>query len=80
MHTDAHLLPALCLLSLRPSTHTHTHAHTQQRTLKRLERNPTKKGYVRLHTNLGDLNIELHCDIVPRCVSCGVECVCHCMR
>lgn len=24
-----------------------------------------KKGYVRLHTNLGDLNIELHCDQVP---------------
>jgi peptidyl-prolyl cis-trans isomerase-like protein 2 len=25
-----------------------------------------KKGYVRLHTNLGDLNLELHCDIVPK--------------
>jgi hypothetical protein len=23
-------------------------------------------GYLRLHTNLGDLNIELHCDMVPR--------------
>lgn len=23
-----------------------------------------KKGYVRLHTNKGDLNIELHCDKV----------------
>lgn len=23
-----------------------------------------KKGYVRMHTNLGDLNIELHCDMV----------------
>lgn len=23
------------------------------------------QGYVRLHTNLGDLNIELHCDQVP---------------
>lgn len=32
----------------------------------RLERHPTKKGYLRLHTNLGDLNIELHSDIVPR--------------
>jgi peptidyl-prolyl cis-trans isomerase-like protein 2 len=31
-----------------------------------VERNPTKKGYLRLHTNLGDLNIELHCDIAPR--------------
>ena len=25
-----------------------------------------KKGYVRLITNLGDLNLELHCDIVPK--------------
>ncbi len=25
----------------------------------------TKKGYVRLHTSFGDLNLELHCDIVP---------------
>eukprot|EP00192_Tetraselmis_astigmatica_P009027 CAMPEP_0117695242 /NCGR_PEP_ID=MMETSP0804-20121206/28028_1 /TAXON_ID=1074897 /ORGANISM="Tetraselmis astigmatica, Strain CCMP880" /LENGTH=613 /DNA_ID=CAMNT_0005509287 /DNA_START=160 /DNA_END=2001 /DNA_ORIENTATION=- len=31
-----------------------------------VERNPRKKGYVRMHTNLGDLNIELHCDLVPR--------------
>lgn len=23
-----------------------------------------KKGYVRLHTNRGDLNLELHCDMV----------------
>lgn len=23
-----------------------------------------KKGYVRLHTNKGDLNLELHCDLV----------------
>jgi peptidyl-prolyl cis-trans isomerase-like protein 2 len=28
--------------------------------------NPTKKGYIRLHTNFGDLNIELHCDKAPR--------------
>lgn len=25
-----------------------------------------KKGYVRLVTNLGPLNVELHCDMVPR--------------
>lgn len=31
-----------------------------------MERNPKKKGYVRMQTNLGDLNIELHCDLVPR--------------
>lgn len=24
-----------------------------------------KKGYVRLHTSLGELNLELHCDLVP---------------
>lgn len=24
------------------------------------------KGYVRLHTNLGNINLELHCDLVPR--------------
>lgn len=33
---------------------------------KRLDRNPTKKGYARIHTSLGDLNVELHADLVPR--------------
>lgn len=28
-----------------------------------------KKGYVRLHTNKGDLNVELHCDKVTQCES-----------
>lgn len=37
-----------------------------QRQLQLIERNPTKKGYLRLHTSLGDLNIELHCDLLPR--------------
>ncbi len=32
----------------------------------RVERKPKKKGYMRLHMNLGDLNLELHCDIAPR--------------
>ena len=32
----------------------------------RVDRKPAKKGYMRLHTNLGDLNLELHCNIVPR--------------
>lgn len=27
-----------------------------------------KKGYVRLQTSFGDLNLELHCDLVP--ISC----------
>jgi peptidyl-prolyl cis-trans isomerase-like protein 2 len=25
-----------------------------------------KKGYVRIHTNHGDLNVELHCDMIPK--------------
>ena len=29
-------------------------------------RRVSKKGYVRLHTSLGDVNLELHCEIVPR--------------
>ncbi|KAI3903332.1 hypothetical protein MKW98_031986 [Papaver atlanticum] len=32
----------------------------------KVEKNPTKKGYVQLHTTHGDLNIELRCDIAPR--------------
>lgn len=36
----------------------------RERVLKELK--PNKKGYIRMHTNLGDLNIELHCDIVPK--------------
>eukprot|EP00898_Chlorokybus_atmophyticus_P000289 jgi/Chlat1/1260/Chrsp115S00758 len=32
----------------------------------KVEKTPTKKGYVRLHTTHGDINVELHCDIVPR--------------
>jgi hypothetical protein len=31
-----------------------------------VERNPKKKGYLRMQTSVGDLNIELHCDLVPR--------------
>ena len=37
-----------------------------ERARVRVERKPKKKGYLRLHTNLGDLNLELHCDITPR--------------
>lgn len=32
----------------------------------KVEKNPKKKGYVRLHCTHGDLNLELHCDIAPR--------------
>jgi peptidyl-prolyl cis-trans isomerase-like protein 2 len=37
-----------------------------KRTMVRVERCPKKKGYMRLHTSLGDLNLELHCDMAPR--------------
>lgn len=37
-----------------------------ERRLIRLDRNPKTKGYLQMHTSCGDLNIELHCDIVPR--------------
>lgn len=36
----------------------------RQRQVRQLR--PDKKGYARLRTSLGDLNVELHCDIVPR--------------
>ncbi|XP_075498609.1 peptidyl-prolyl cis-trans isomerase CYP65 isoform X1 [Primulina tabacum] len=32
----------------------------------KVEKNPKKKGYARVQTTHGDLNIELHCDITPR--------------
>ncbi|RAL46675.1 unnamed protein product [Cuscuta campestris] len=32
----------------------------------KVEKTPKKKGYVRLQTTHGDLNIELHCDLTPR--------------
>ena len=48
-------------------TSTTMEAHTKNhRAEEIIWYNPTKKGYVRLHTNLGDLNIELHCDRAPR--------------
>lgn len=33
-----------------------------------MERNPKKKAYMKLHTSVGDLNLELHADITPRTV------------
>ncbi len=44
--------------------HNNLHYHPPQRVL--VHRTPKSKGYLRLHTNMGDLNIELHCDITPR--------------
>ncbi|GMH41521.1 hypothetical protein BSKO_09431 [Bryopsis sp. KO-2023] len=36
------------------------------RVLMRVDRNPKKKGYLKMHTNMGDINIELRCDVAPR--------------
>ena len=38
----------------------------QELVLVRKVETPKEKGYVRLHTSHGDLNVELHCDLVPR--------------
>ena len=53
-------------MSMSFTSTTATVATSDQRTLVRKERRVDKKGYVRLRTNLGDLNLELHCDSVPR--------------
>uniref|UniRef100_A0A1D2A8I5 Peptidylprolyl isomerase n=1 Tax=Auxenochlorella protothecoides TaxID=3075 RepID=A0A1D2A8I5_AUXPR len=37
-----------------------------ERTMELIELKPTKKGYMRLHTSLGDLNLELHADLAPK--------------
>lgn len=45
---------------------TFTPVTTNDFAMVRMERNPKKKGYARIHTTLGDINLELHCDIAPR--------------
>ena len=42
------------------------HATANARVEEVVHRNPKKKGYVRLRTTHGDLNVELHCDVAPR--------------
>lgn len=37
-----------------------------ERAVETVVHNPTKKGYLRMHTSHGDVNLELHCDLVPR--------------
>ncbi|PSC74703.1 peptidyl-prolyl cis-trans isomerase CYP65 [Micractinium conductrix] len=37
-----------------------------ERTMRVIQLQPTAKGYLRLHTTLGDINVELHCDVCPR--------------
>lgn len=39
---------------------------TNERASSRIYINPTAKGYARLHTSKGDINLELHCDVAPR--------------
>jgi peptidyl-prolyl cis-trans isomerase-like protein 2 len=43
-------------------------ATVNERVEEVVKRNPPKgkKGYVQLCTNLGDINVELHCDVAPR--------------
>mmetsp|Transcript_38784 Transcript_38784/g.64491 ORF Transcript_38784/g.64491 Transcript_38784/m.64491 type:complete len:605 (-) Transcript_38784:107-1921(-) len=49
--------------------------HNERAQREETGRCPKKKGYVRLHTNLGDLNVELHCDVTPRaCENFMVHC------
>ena len=36
------------------------------RAVEAVVRNPKKKGYARVKTSGGDLNLELHCDVAPR--------------
>ena len=48
-------------------TSTTMEAHTKNHRAEEVVwTNPKKKAYVRLHTNMGDLNIELHCESAPR--------------
>ncbi len=55
------------ILLARSFTSTVSSVSTENvRQATRVFRKPSKKGYVRIHTNLGDVNVELHCDIVPR--------------
>ncbi len=48
--------------------------------VEREERCPKKKAYLRMSTTLGDLNLELHSDMVPLapfplCTLCALVCV-----
>ncbi|ABO95128.1 predicted protein [Ostreococcus lucimarinus CCE9901] len=61
---NSHLLRGPAAMGFTSTT---MEAHTKNHRAEEIVwYNPTKKGYVRLHTNFGDLNIELHCDKTPR--------------
>ena len=42
------------------------HTASNQRAMEFVVSNPKKKGYARITTSIGDLNLELHCDVAPR--------------
>ena len=41
-------------------------ATRNERTMLLKQLQPRQKGYLRLHTTLGDINVELHCDVAPK--------------
>jgi hypothetical protein len=50
----------------RGCAHSPTLTQSQRLPLHGHTRRVAHTGYLRLHTSLGDLNLELHCDIAPR--------------
>lgn len=48
--------------------------------VEREERCPKKKAYLRMSTTLGDLNLELHADMVPLTPFPPVHSLCACVR
>jgi hypothetical protein len=48
-----------------------------ERITEREERCPKKKAYLRLSTSLGDLNLELHSDMVCRTAASVLSDACH---
>lgn len=66
-HPLTPFLPVRAGAAARSFTSTAVNPTTRNaRQMVRVERHPKAKAYLRLHTSLGDLNLELHCDIAPR--------------
>ncbi|PRP75025.1 hypothetical protein PROFUN_00746 [Planoprotostelium fungivorum] len=50
-----------------PSLTSTSYQHKEMRVDARdIVKSTDKKGYARLHTSLGDINVELHCDLAPK--------------
>ena len=62
--TDAMRTTGACSRSFTSSVFNPTTANVRESVV--IERNPTKKAFLRMVTSAGHLNIELHSDIVPR--------------